>query len=190
MKIIFIRHGMTEGNLEKRYIGKTDEHLCEAGICDIEKYKTQGLYPAADRLFVSPMKRCIETAKLIYPALTPVVVDDFRECDFGAFEGKNYQELADDQEYRQWIDSNGTLPFPGGESVTDFKRRCVGAFEEYIVQCIENNIAIVAHGGTIMALMEHFAEPKKGYYDYQVTNGMGYITDYREGRLWDVGALR
>lgn len=37
MKIIFIRHGKTKGNLEKRYIGKTDESLCEIGIKELKK---------------------------------------------------------------------------------------------------------------------------------------------------------
>ena len=60
MKIILIRHGKTKGNIYRRYIGKTDEHLYE--------YESiSGVYPNADFIVVSPMKRCIETAKFIYP---------------------------------------------------------------------------------------------------------------------------
>lgn len=208
MKVILVRHGMTIGNMQKKYIGATDESLCEAGIHTLQEYVRQGIYPLANRLFVSPMRRCVETAKLIYPALSPVVVTDFKECDFGAFEGKNYLELAGDEEYQRWIDSNGTLPFPGGEAVDAFKCRCVAAFKQCVEALTENgdmasnkqsstadktdaelSVAIVAHGGTIMAIMEHYAEPKKGYFDYQVVNGLGYVAECKEGRLCDVHVL-
>ncbi|MBQ3692032.1 MAG: histidine phosphatase family protein, partial [Clostridia bacterium] len=59
MKIIFIRHGKTQGNLEKRYIGKTDEHLCTVGIDELKNRS----YPDTEIVVCSPMKRCIETAK-------------------------------------------------------------------------------------------------------------------------------
>ena len=61
MKIIFIRHGKTAGNLEKRYIGRTDEPLCEEGISELESIK----YPDSDEVLASPMKRCLQTARLI-----------------------------------------------------------------------------------------------------------------------------
>lgn len=208
MKVILVRHGMTIGNTQKKYIGTTDESLCEAGIHALQEYVRQGLYPSADRLFVSPMRRCVETAKLLYPALSPVMIDDFRECDFGAFEGKNYLDLAEDEAYQHWIDSNGTLPFPGGEAVNAFKRRCVVAFRQCVEAVIgagdmrsdrrssaedtigsDASVVVVAHGGTIMAIMEHYAEPRKDYYDYQVTNGLGYVAEYKEGRLCDVNVL-
>ncbi len=208
MKLILIRHGMTAGNVEKRYIGITDESLCEKGIESLRSYIGAGIYPMAEMLFVSPLRRCIETAELIYPTLSPMVINDFRECDFGLFEGKNYQELTGNPYYQKWIDSNGALPFPEGEAVEDFKHRCISAFERCIRVALETDrkkadrqsfglsavkqeltAAMVIHGGTIMAIMEYYGMPKKSYYDYQVANGMGYIGEYRDGRLWDVHAL-
>lgn len=194
MKLILIRHGMTQGNKEKRYIGTTDESLCEDGIRVLKDYVKKGIYPSADRLFVSPMKRCIETGRLLYPTLSQAVVQDFRECDFGTFEGRNYKELTDDENYCRWIRSNGTLPFPEGEDVEAFKRRCQEAFR----QCMESmksvshtdiSVALVVHGGTIMAIMERYAVPEKGYYDYQAANGLGYMAEYSKGRLCDVCVL-
>ena len=49
--ILFIRHGATEGNLHRRYIGRTDEPLCAAGIAQAERLRGQNL--SADCLFVS-----------------------------------------------------------------------------------------------------------------------------------------
>ena len=54
-KILLIRHGKTQGNLERRYIGRTDEPLCEAGRAALEGRS----YPACDILLSSPMVRCL-----------------------------------------------------------------------------------------------------------------------------------
>ena len=63
MKIIFIRHGKTAGNLEKRYIGRTDESLCSKGKDKL----LRRTYPDCKTVITSGMKRCIQTAEIIYP---------------------------------------------------------------------------------------------------------------------------
>ena len=98
MKWILIRHGKTQGNIEQRYIGcRTDESLCSQGVESLKEKE----YPAVQRVFVSPMKRCRETAELIYPGVPAEMIDDFRECDFGEFENKNYAEAVLYQESAQ-----------------------------------------------------------------------------------------
>ena len=172
MSWILIRHGLTKGNLEKRYVGsRTDEALCPEGIRQLKERP----YPAAQRVYASPMRRCLETAAVIYPDLSAVTVPDFRECDFGAFEYGNYAELNGREDYQAWIDSGGELPFPGGESRRGFSARSLDAFRT-LPPCPENeNAALVVHGGTIMAIMEAMAFPRGNYYDFQVKNGSGYI---------------
>lgn len=120
LKIYLIRHGKTQGNLSGKYIGsRTDEPLCEEGIREL-KGKT---YPQAQILFVSPMKRCIQTAELLYPGLEQRKIPLLQECDFGDFENKNYKELSGNPDYQAWIDSGGTLPFPGGEDSEEFRSK-------------------------------------------------------------------
>ena len=94
MTIILIRHGETLGNAEKRYIGRTDEPLSEAGRKAVAENAARGKYPPADIVFSSPMKLCLETALLIYPDKTVTVEENLREIDFGIFEGKSYAELS------------------------------------------------------------------------------------------------
>lgn len=169
MKTVLIRHGKTAGNLEGRYIGgRTDESLCEAGIAELK----QRSYPDVSRVWVSPMKRCLETAAILYPHLKPEVIEDFRECDFGAFENLCYAQLNGRADYQRWIDSGGEMPFPGGESQADFARRCVRAFDSLQR---DDDCALIVHGGTVMAIMEAYARPRGRYYDFQVQNGRGYI---------------
>ena len=184
---------MTAGNLKKRYIGRTDESLCPEGIVLLESYIQKNIYPEVQRVYVSPMKRCMETAKLIFKE-NFYEVEEFRECDFGIFENKNYKELSDCPEYQAWIDSGGTLAFPGGESREAFMARCVDGMELVMEQirqqlayracpkCRETEdngmiqeplpVAAVVHGGTIMALLSHYCGGD--YFSYQVKNAEGY----------------
>ena len=171
LKIYLIRHGKTQGNLSGKYIGsRTDEPLCEEGIREL-KGKT---YPQAQILFVSPMKRCIQTAELLYPGLEQRKIPLLQECDFGDFENKNYKELSGNPDYQAWIDSGGTLPFPGGEDSEEFRSRCRRGF----LQCVETafslgspETAIVAHGGTIMSILSAYGRPSRDYFDWQIKNG-------------------
>lgn len=203
-ELILIRHGKTAGNLLGRYIGsRTDEPLCDEGREDLAGKQL----PEVERLYVSPMKRCVETAELLWPEFDRKniqKVTDLRECDFGDFENKNYKELSGNGDYQAWIDSDGTLPFPNGESMDAFKSRCLEAFAQIVeeVSGAEQEwiasgktgifrAGIVVHGGTIMAILEQYGYPKRAYFDYQVKNGCGYrLTPVEGTRLWNYLCLQ
>lgn len=203
-ELILIRHGKTAGNLLGRYIGsRTDEPLCDEGREELAGKQL----PEVERLYVSPMKRCVETAEILWPGFDRKKmqkVTDLRECDFGDFENKNYKELSGNGDYQAWIDSNGTLPFPNGESMDAFKSRCLEAFAR-IVEGVSGaeqewiasgktgifRAGIVVHGGTIMAILEQYGYPKATYFDYQVKNGCGYrLTPVEGTRLWNCLCLQ
>ena len=174
LKLILIRHGETQGNKLKRYIGKrTDEPLCpEAG-----NMLAQLAYPEVQAVYASPMIRCTQTAGILFPGKKLNIIDELAECDFGEFENKNYQELDGNEHYQSWIDSGGLLPFPGGESREEFKRRNVTGFQKAVNGCLRNGIslaALVVHGGTIMAVLSSLTGGE--YFDFQVKNGEGYET--------------
>lgn len=177
--LVLIRHGATKANKEHRYIGKTDESLSKVGVMQLVEYKKLQLFPNIDFLFTSPMERCVQTAEILYPGLQPVQIKEWGEMDFGAFEGKNYMELQEDKRYQAWIDSNGTLPFPEGESREEFITRCDKGFQRMVekVKKIKEEghktIGMIVHGGTIMALLSRYG--KGDYFDYQVANGKGYV---------------
>ena len=173
MKIYLIRHGKTKGNLEERYIGRTDEPLCEAGRENLKKYQ----YPQVEMVFTSPMKRCMQTAETIYPGQQYQCIEELRESDFGAFEGHTYKELSGDVRYQAWIDSNGTLPFPEGESQEGFQKRCGEGFAACVEDALRHQrtqAAMVVHGGTIMSILSRYALPKGRYFQWQIENGEYY----------------
>lgn len=165
MQVIFIRHGKTYGNLKKRYIGKTDEALCLEGINEIKKI----VYPFAEKVVSSSLKRCSQTAELIY-GKNYEKYDDLRECYFGDFENKKYEELKDNPKYIEWVASNGKKEIPNGESFESFCERCCDCFEKIISESEVESIAFVVHGGTIMAILKKFFEFEKDFYDWQIKN--------------------
>lgn len=180
IKLLMIRHGATASNKEHRYLGITDEPLSEEGRQELYQARERNLYPEVEYVFASPMKRCLETAGILYPDQNPFVIPQWREMNFGIFEGKNYVELQNDVRYQAWIDSNGTLPFPQGESREEFIERCAqGLFSlqkqlcDMLREPNRKAVGMIVHGGTIMSLMSRFYGGE--YFDYQVPNGGGYL---------------
>jgi len=142
--------------------------LTEVGIGELKKQT----YPAIDLCFSSPMKRCIETAQVIYPDFSPVIIDELREIDFGDFENKNHSELDGNPEYQAWIDSGGKLPFPNGENMTDYGKMVmegIAKLKEIALSKNAKTVAAVVHGGTIMAVT--MALGLSDYFDGIVKNG-------------------
>lgn len=177
MEVYLIRHLKTKGNMEGRYIGSTDEPLLyNQELYDAVARCKAGL-PAVEALIVSPMKRCRETAQLLFADMEQTICENLRELYFGLFENHNYEELKDLPEYQQWIESRGKAPFPQGEPQDQFMERCSDAFCGQIAQGIKDGketIAFVVHGGVIMLLMALFSGEERDLYDWQVENCGGY----------------
>ena len=188
MKILLLRHGKTAGNEEHRYVGRTDEELSVLGIRELSAKREEGRerLPKPELVFTSPMKRCVQTARLFFPGAVIQVEERLTECDFGAFEYKNYRELTGREDYQAWIDSGGRMDVPGGERMSDFKSRSLAGFLACAGVAEEKGhgvIAFIVHGGTIMAVMEALAVPKKDYYSWQVKNLAGYLCRMENGWL-------
>ena len=97
--IHLIRHGMTAGNEDGRYIGRTDLPLSPEGLAALLELKKKYEYPGAVRFFTSPLTRCRQTLEVLYPGCTPTPVEGLAECDFGRFEGKSLRELKGDEQF-------------------------------------------------------------------------------------------
>lgn len=200
MEVIFIRHLPTPGNEKKQYIGRTDEVLSSGSVTSFHKKREMYLksqkegkyppfYPPAEMIVASPMKRCVQTAELIYPGQKIVTEPELRECDFGRFEGKTYEELKDDPAYIAWLESGGVLAFPEGEDQEAFRSRCVEGVCRWLKKGAaekKRSIAFVVHGGTIMAALHRLAEGEHSFYDWQTGNGRGFLALAAEDE-WQAG---
>lgn len=183
ISIVFIRHGATEGNIQKKYIGRTDEPLCDLGISQAHGLR-EHKFPS-EHIFVSPMQRAIQTAEIVFPSCEYIVIDDFKETDFGIFEGKSASELSDNEDYKAWVDSGCTMPIPNGEDITEFKKRCAKAFIKAVESVPDGaGVSFVVHGGVIMAVMEEFCADGGSFYDYHIANGEFVTCRFENEKLY------
>ena len=171
MTVEIIRHGETALQAEKRYQGRTDEPLSPAGIALL---RPGGRH--VPTVYVSPLLRARQTARILFPEAEQIVIDGFAEMDFGAFEGRNYKEMELDADYRAWVDGGCVGRCPGGESKAEFCFRVCRAFEDLMDRANgSQELVIVAHGGTMMAVLERFGQPGREYFAWQRPCGAGWL---------------
>lgn len=176
-RIQFIRHGMTSANLDGRYIGSTDEPLCEEGVQELFRKLEDRVYPPVQRVYTSPLKRCASTAGILHPNTFTVSIEELREMDFGDFENKKAVDLMETAEYKEFLKGGLDNPAPHGESMRSVIERCYSAIS-YIVQDMMNegltSCAVVTHGGIIMNMLSCFGMPKMRPMDLPCDFGEGY----------------
>lgn len=186
-----IRHAMTKENTEGKYIGQTDVEPTKEGLAQIKNLMDENEgYPYADVVISSPLKRCTETAKLIYPEKEPVIMQDLIEYDFGDFEGMTADELKDLDTFKDWISgAHPEEPVPFGESQKEFNDRickCFIRIIEGIIKSGTRSTVIITHGGVIMSLMAAFAIPEAPMHEWLTPNGCGYTLRI-DPTVWRMG---
>ena len=196
--IHLIRHGQTEGNINRLYYGASDIPLTDVGIFELEENCERDIYPPAKgaRLFTTGMYRTEQTFAVIYGGqrgfdVKPVeepehdILDGMKEYDFGDYELKTHDELKDFKEYRSWIgDASGETCPPGGESPANFQRRVWKEFESLLESFDGDNIIVICHGGVISTIMTRFFTPDEpNIYKWQPDPGRGYTLLVENGEV-------
>ena len=176
MEIYFIRHGETVCNKERRYQGAIDLPLSEEGRRKLCRADFE-----AEEVFVSTLKRSIETARILFPEAKLLQDPGLDEMHFGDFEGRTADEMKDDPAYGKWVEDNCEGRCPNGESMAEFDERVRSAVSRILRKAAEEKkekVVIVAHGGTFMSALEGFASPERKYYEWLPGNGAGYVFNY------------
>ncbi|WP_042474057.1 histidine phosphatase family protein [Bacillus ndiopicus] len=146
--IHLIRHGKTQANIERKYIGHTDEPILPLQQVHL------ALQPSI--INGSDLKRCQQTAACYFPQAPYQASADLRELHFGQFEMKTYEELKDNPIYREWLMNPLQVTPPAGESFIHFKERVERAMQQIIVA--PDEYTFVVHGGVIRLLLAQFLQ--------------------------------
>lgn len=175
--IYLFRHGITKGNLNAQYIGRTDYPLTMDSISRLRKIKATEHYPSVDAVFTSPLRRAVESAKIMFPQNEPIVINDFTEYSFGEFEERTAEELKDNSDFLEWLrgDMNARPPF--GESNAEFMHRICAAFEKVVDGLIKTGTetsAIVCHAGVLMTILACYGLPEAPMAHWQMDAGYGF----------------
>ena len=175
--IHFIRHGAIDETLSGKYIGTTDVPLSDKGKMDLKKLDYEYRYPGTQVVFTSPLKRCTETCRILYPEQNPLSIANLSECNFGEWEGKTAEELRNDPDFEKWLAGDNSVKPPRGESNADFTRRICRMFESIVEGLMKTGTTesvIVTHGGVIMTLLAVYGLPQAKPFEWTMDNGFGY----------------
>ena len=187
--IYFYRNGLTDSNLEGKYIGHTDVELSEDGIKQIEQMKKDYDYPYVEAVFTSPLKRCTKTANLVYPDKEAIVINDLIEYNFGEYEGRTAEELKENELFSRWLSGEQGVEPPFGESNEAFANRVANCFIKIVDGLLKTGTtkaAIFTHGGVIMYLLSAFGIPEAPMHEWLMPGGCGYAIRITPG-IWSRG---
>lgn len=150
--IELLRHGETTAG--KCFLGSTDASLSQLGW---QQMNTALLSDEYDLVLSSPLKRCRDFSQLYATEKTlPVIVEnEFREIDFGLWEGKTSAELWEsDRENLSafWNNPVKNTP-PEAESLMDFKKRVIDHYFKLVKKYSGKKILLICHAGVIKIIL-------------------------------------
>ena len=126
-RLLLVRHGLTEFNEDRRFMGYSDIELSAAGRRQAERLRDYLADEKIDAVYSSDLKRTIEMAEIILGGreLDIITCPELRECDYGSCEGLTFGEINSryPEVAEMCIDFTLELAFPDGECFTDFFER-------------------------------------------------------------------
>lgn len=175
--LTLFRHGLTLENENKEYLGWRDSPLSLKGELETKEIAKKVISSSSpDKVITSDLIRCQQTAELLFPNHSLLKMCDFREMNFGCFEGKSYQELKNEKTYQKWLDLSFEMAPPDGESFSDFSKRILIGLDQLLTLLNEQDeeVVLVVHGGVIRFLLSKFVASNKDFFDWKVPNSQGY----------------
>lgn len=154
-ELYLVRHGETEWNKTGRFQGATDIPLSEEGILQAKRLE-QRLGNHFDIIYCSPLNRAAATADLLcsnMPSVNPIPEEDFREINFGLWEGLTFSEIKDTYpaEFEQWWNGEDIMLSSGKISLSDASNKSKHAILRIREKHQGKKIVIVAHGAILKA---------------------------------------
>lgn len=165
--LLFVRHGQTDWNAERRWQGHADVPLNDRGREQAHALAEQLAGESIDAIYSSDLSRARDTADIVGALLVvPVVVDaDLREIDVGAVEGLTWEES---QAFDGWQ----------GEPKDAHAERVLGAVRRIAEQHPQERVLVVTHGGSMRRVHEHL-----GLEDRPFENCVVWACAHEDGAL-------
>ncbi len=155
-RFYLVRHAQSEFNEKGIFQGRLDSDLTPLGFVQARLVARFLSDKGVERLVSSPQRRAYKTALVIGDVLgIGVEVDErLREMSFGDLEGRRFWDLVEEERdmILNWLRDPVRHPLPTQEPVESFEKR-VCSFLEDMVSWRERNVVIVAHGGTLHAIV-------------------------------------
>lgn len=180
MRIILVRHGLSEANIS-RFYSLDDTILHESGFSvlnntrrNLEKYEI-------DEVYASKLKRSQETAQRL--GFSDFKIDGrLNELDFGEFKGKYFDQIKSTEVefFEKQKNDPFNFPYPGGESINDLIKRMSEFLEEKSKE--DKNILCVSHGIAIKASLFWLLEDMANWQRFWIDNGSITVFNISDGK--------
>lgn len=157
MKLIFVRHGQTDWNVQGKIQGSYDSELNSTGINQAMKLseKLLSLNYKFSKIYSSPQKRALKTAEILSKSsnVDYVLMKDLQEMNMGKWEGLSWKEVEEKYptEYKKWYLNRRYTKTPDGESYENMLERVLKSIDK-IINENTHDVVIVSHSAVIMCL--------------------------------------
>ncbi len=187
-RLLLLRHGTTPLSVERRFAGRGDIPLTEAGCAQAEAAARRLAGLGVDAIVASPLLRTRRTAEYAAAALgLPVETDEgFVETDFGEWEGMTFAEARehDPVAVDRWVSDPMAAP-PGGEDFASVSHRVGRARDALVERHRGRTVLVVTHVTPVKALVQQaLLAPVQALYRMHLdTAGLTEIDVYADGPM-------
>lgn len=157
--VIFVRHGQSEGNLLRVFLGHTDRNLTQLG--EIQAKKTAEFLKdrKIDRIYSSDLKRAFNTAKPLadLKGIDIIKTEELREIFAGYWENISINDIKEKyvQSYNTWMSNIGRARLDGGESVIELQERIKNEVMRIVSENDNKTIVIFTHATPIRTFFSY-----------------------------------
>lgn len=170
MKIILVRHGKTQANIDWKY-STDDTVLAKDGLYILDKTKKLLEDYDIDEVYTSALIRSQETAKHL--GYTNFIIDKrINEMNFGDFRGESIDEVRLKQKLFFENEKNNyfDIKYPNGESRNEVIRR-TSEFLDEISQKDDKTILCISHGIAIRSALFWVLKDLLNWNSFWIDNG-------------------
>lgn len=157
LELTLVCHASTPWTEEGRYQGWSDLALSHHGLAEAAGLRTRLHGEPFDQIIASDLSRCVDTSLIAFPEAEMEIDPDWREMNFGEWEGLTYEECfeRDGTRFRGWITHPAASAPPGGEAFGDFWLRVERAMQGLPTQ---GKVLVVTHSGTIRVALSRLLD--------------------------------
>ena len=190
-KLVLLRHGESQWNLENRFTGWIDVPLSEKGVEEARQAGEKLKGYTFDRAFTSVLKRANDTLQIVLEITgqtgLPTEHDQaLNERHYGDLQGLNKAETArkyGDAQVKLWRRSYDVQP-PNGESLKDTAARVLPYWEQKIWPCVlkGEDVLVAAHGNSLRSLVMHLDKlTREQVIELNIPTGVPLVYEFENG---------
>lgn len=184
LEVLFVRHGQTAWNVERRVMGMLPIGLTEEGRWQVDAAAADLASVRVAKILTSPARRTKETAEIIARRKPGVqVVDDaaFAEIDYGDWIDRPFTEIEATGELQTYFDHPSVCQIPGGERVTDAMQRVITGVESIRTHVARGRVVVVTHADIVKFVLVHYLEfPLDHWQRFRIDNGTATVVRFGE----------